>query len=383
MITKSKNRLHRIAISVPGGVGDEASGIHIPSVVQFIARLSDHFSLTVYPLISPSSEPADYRCGNAVVRNLHLKQSDHVLSQMSALTKEILRDYRQAPFEIIHGFWALPTGFAAVILGKFLHCASVVSVLGGETANLPQIGYGNMQSSLAKRLTLWTCRRADALIALTHFQAEGLQRYGIGRGDIHIIPPSVDTSVFRQNGKAFPHTPLRCLHVANVNAVKDQSTLLKAFALVAEKIDCRLRIAGRDYMSGEIQALAKKLEVSERTEFLGFQTQQQLLEHYGWADLLLHTSLHEGGGVVIAEAAASGVVVCGTNVGLLSDLGRDRAIVVDVGDYESLARGVFSLVDAPDRYTKLREGAYQWSQTHNLDRAIEQLSMVYNQLHLG
>ncbi len=370
--------IKRVAIFIPGGVGDEASGVHIPSIVSLISRLSDRFAITVYPLISPATEASDYRCGNAIVRNLHLRQTDHPLTQLSQLAKLFLRDHHREPYQLLHGFWALPTGFAAVALGKFLHVPSIVSVLGAETANLPEIDYGNLRHSFTRQLTLRTCRHADTLIALTQAQIEALRSYGIDREDIRVIPPAVDANLFQYSEKLFPRTSLRCLHVANLNEVKDQETLLQAFALIAKQCDARLRIAGRDYLGGRIQVLAERLGVMERVEFLGFQTQQQLLEQYRWADILLHTSLHEGGGVVIAEAAATGVVVCGTNVGLIADLGRDRAVIVEPGDHIALAREVLNLLAAPERYHQLRERAHQWSLLHDLDRAVEELSAVYS-----
>jgi len=372
--------MKRIALFLPGGVGDEASGIHIPSLVRIICMLAERFSVTVYPIISPPSQLSGYQCGNALVRNLHLKQSEPSFTQLSTLAKAFLHDHRRTPYDLIHAFWALPTGCAGVVLAKMLHIPSVVSILGAETASLPQIEYGNMRRLHTRKLTLWTCRQADTLIAQTHFQAGELKAYGLVRRDIRIIPHTADIALFPMADKPFPHDPLRCLHVANLNSVKDQPMLLRAFSRIVQECDARLLIAGRDYLAGEIQAQAHRLGLTDKIEFLGFQTQAQLVAHFAWADLLLQSSLHEGGGVAVAEGAAMGVVACGTAVGLLADLGPERAVLVDAGDNMGLAREVLKLRSDPERYNRLRDGACQWIQSHDLAWTVEELSRAYDEV---
>ena len=79
---------------------------------------------------------------------------------------------------------------------------------------------------------------------------------------------------------------------------------------------------------------------------------------------MLHTALFEGEGVVVAEAAAAGVVVCGTSVGLIADLGEGGAVQVAPGDDASLAEAVLRLLADADRYARLQESARRWASIH-------------------
>ncbi len=63
---------------------------------------------------------------------------------------------------------------------------------------------------------------------------------------------------------------------------------------------------------------------------------------------------------------ASGTVVCGTNVGIISDLKNCCCVAVEVKDYQKLASKVLKLVENKDHYLELQRKAYQWVKEHDL-----------------
>jgi glycosyltransferase involved in cell wall biosynthesis len=114
--------------------------------------------------------------------------------------------------------------------------------------------------------------------------------------------------------------PLRLLHVASLNRVKDQATLLRATAeLRSRAVDFQLRIVGFDTLGGEIQQLAQRLGLSAHVEFADFRPHPALRQEYENADLLVVTSRHEAGPLVMLEAALAGVPTVGTCVGHIAD----------------------------------------------------------------
>jgi D-inositol-3-phosphate glycosyltransferase len=201
----------------------------------------------------------------------------------------------------------------------------------------------------------------------TEFQVRQLRHHRITRDKIHVIPCGVDTTLFTPQGREDQlMAPYRLLHVANLLEVKDQVTLLKAFATISRSEDCILRIIGADYLNGKIQNVARALGIADRVEFLGWIEHSKLPEHYRWAHILLHTSLHESQAMVVAEAAACKTVVCGTRVGLLHDFGETKAVVVPTGDHEALATGVLRLIRNPREYAELQQRAYEWALHYDL-----------------
>ncbi len=369
-----------VAIFIPGGIANAQSTLYIPSYVNLISRLSLRFDVTVYSLIKPDGDDKQSLCGSAKVKYISARYNDTAWKKLFHFIKLFYYDHRMLKYNLVHGFGALPCGFVAVLVGKIFRLPSVVSIHGGETASLPEFSYGNMVHQPLRALTLWTCRHAKKLLALSQFQIDQLALFGTIRNDICIIPYGVDRELFHNGEMKIPTPPIHFIHVADINEVKDQATLLKAFSIINKKIDSRLRIIGADFMNGKLQKLSEKLGIADKIEFLGKISHIDLPKHYVWAHIMLHTSLHEGGGVVVSEAAACGTVVCGTKVGFISDLAPHSAIAVDVGDYDSLAHSVLELLKNQDLYLQLRENALRWATLHTIDWSVEQIYQSYSEL---
>jgi len=115
-------------------------------------------------------------------------------------------------------------------------------------------------------------------------------------------------------------------------------------------------------------------------EFVGAVSHQQMADHYQWADVMLHTSWYEGQAIVIAEAAMSGVLIAGTAVGLVSDLGDSSAIQVPTGDFQLLAEKTLHILDDEVRASHMREMARAWAITHDFFWTVSQYKEIINQL---
>src|SRR5204863_8420185 len=171
-------------------------------------------------------------------------------------------DHARAPFDVLMSFWAYPMGTAVVALARALGRPSIVMVLGAELASLPAIGYGHLRHPLGRQLVRATCAAASRLVLISEHQRGLLRAAGIDRPDARAIPWGVDTRLFSCAAKDAAHPELPLVHAANLAPVKDQDTLLRAFALVRKRRAARLRILGQDYLDGRLQALAAELGVS-------------------------------------------------------------------------------------------------------------------------
>jgi len=166
---------------------------------------------------------------------------------------------------------------------------------------------------------------------------------------------------------------LHIIHVGHLTPVKDQVTLIKAFALIVKQHPAELRIYGVDRMNGTMQRTVQELGIEKQVQFLEIVPYHQMPELYSWADMMLHTSLVEGQSMALTEAAASGVLLVGTKVGLLHDLGEDCGIIVEVGDFEGLAIKVLNILGDHESWNKKIQNARQWTETHDLSWTIDKL----------
>jgi len=138
-----------------------------------------------------------------------------------------------------------------------------------------------------------------------------------------------------------PSQPLRLVHVASLNGVKDQSTLLGALSILKRRGQAfEMRVIGFDTLAGEIQRQSAALDLAEEVRFLGVLDHRRLFAQYQWADMLVMSSRHEAGPIVMLEAALGGVPTVGTHVGHIADHSPRAALAVPVADPTNLAEAV-------------------------------------------
>lgn len=361
---------------MPGGVAHYNKGLHIPSLFTLISRLSEEFDITVYSFVILGNESNEVLCGNATVKFISAYHKSHWFTKTAKILFSFTRDHIDKKYDIVVGLLGLPSEIAAILGTKLFRITSIINLRGGETAYIPEISYGNMKPTILGFLTKWICRTADVLVVLTKFQIQQLQKFGINRSDVQVITSGIDLGLFVPTKKQFPKQPYHFLHVANIQPVKDQFTLLKTFALITKKVPSTLRIVGADQMQGTIQKLAIDLGIKDRVEFLGYLRQSEVQKQYQWGDILLHTSLYEAQAVAIAEAAASGLLICGTNVGLIFDLGKEAAVAVEPGDYEGLASATLKALECPEIYYRLVTNSQAWALRENIDETVKKFSTV-------
>jgi glycosyltransferase involved in cell wall biosynthesis len=359
----------KIAYIIPGGVGTGKNNIGVPVLEHVIRRVASESNVTVFQLYPVNT---DYHADNFTLVSAYSK--NRLLRNLKLLFV-FWKIHRREKFDVIHAFWTLPCGLLAAILGKVLSVKSVISLQGGDAVSLPDIGYGQLARWLPRRLAFWALKNTDVLISPTNYLIENLRKLGFRRLDIKLIPLGVDVSFFSFQEKAVGRT-VRFLSVGNLHPVKDPVTLLKTFRQIARQISCHLTVIGEGIWEDKIKALAVEWKIGDKITFLGLLPYESLPACYHKADILLHTSRSEGHPIVAEEAMSCGVLVCGTRVGLLSDL-EECCISVPTGDHNSLASETLNVISDPGRMAALRGAARTWAEAHSIKWTIDQFSDIY------
>jgi glycosyltransferase involved in cell wall biosynthesis len=176
-----------------------------------------------------------------------------------------------------------------------------------------------------------------------------------------IVVPNPVSPPVGQNSlgvKKFRHV---LLNVGRLDAQKDQATLLRAFAHLAnDHPDWELRVIGDGPLRGELETLVQELDLEGRVYLPG--VKPDIEAEYCSADAFVISSRYEAFGLVTAEAMSHGLpavgfVDCpGTNeliqdgsTGLLAAAGPDRAI--------SLSRELARVMADPDLRRRLGAAA--------------------------
>jgi glycosyltransferase involved in cell wall biosynthesis len=362
----------RVAIVVPEGVDRSGEYRSIPALIWLIERLAAEHEIDVFTLFQERT-PSEFSVAGAAVHNIGWRQY-----RKRALAV-ILGEHRRRPFDVVHAFWATPSGLLAVVFGRLVARPVVLHLAGGELVALKDIRYGGrctVRGRLVVRAamagaTLNTVASGPMLHAA---QALGFrpERLVLGvdlkRWPVRRPRPRTDSTA-------------RLLHVASLSPVKDQQTLLRALSLLyADGASFALDVVGADTMGGKVQRLAGELGLSDRVRFWDYLPHRELRPLVERADLLVLSSRHEAGPVVALEAAVSGVPTVGTRVGHLADWAPEAALAVPVRDHTALAAAIGSLLADDRERMRLAVAAQEWALHYDADWTAKQVLSRYEEL---
>jgi glycosyltransferase involved in cell wall biosynthesis len=103
--------------------------------------------------------------------------------------------------------------------------------------------------------------------------------------------------------------------------------------------------------------LARQLGIEDIVHFLGALRHDELSQVYQQASLFVLSSRHEAQGMVLLEAAASGIPIAATNVGVAPELSPQAALIAPTGDADSLADAIVDLLRDPERRAAMGDAA--------------------------
>jgi len=213
---------------------------------------------------------------------------------------------------------------------------------------------------------------------LTRFQQTVMQAHGISRKQISIILFGVDLTKYQFQPRPIS-VPLQLIFIGNLNRVKDPFTLINTFYELSKKHECQLTIIGSDILNGEVQDYARELGVYDKIRWKGKLDYDNIPSELSSVDILLLTSLYEGQAVVVLEAFASGVIVVGTKVGLLADIGDD-VLTASPGDAVGLANVIEELIRHPENISILQSKNRNYAETFSARWTFEEYKKLYNEL---
>jgi glycosyltransferase involved in cell wall biosynthesis len=337
----------RIGLVVPGFSADPGDWC-IPALRHLVIRLAGAAEVHIFALRYPNRR-GPYGVFGAQVTALG--GGDATGGQSASLWRRtasaLLAEHRRRPFDVLHAFWADEPGFVTALLGRALRIPSVVSIAGGELAHLRDIGYGGLLRRLERVKTRLALRLAGTVTAGSTFTLASAQPFVAARPESRArrVPLGVDLAMFAPLGQPRHDGPARILHVASLCGVKDQATLLSAAAALRDRgYVFQLDVVGAGPLEPDLRSLARCLGLADRVRWRGAIPHDQIARTYQRADVFVLSSRHEAQGMVALEAAACGVPVVGTAVGVIPEL-EPAARIARVGDAGGLADGMAELLD--------------------------------------
>jgi colanic acid/amylovoran biosynthesis glycosyltransferase len=309
------------------------------------------------------------------------------LQMLTGNTRPYLRLMSRQRPSLIHAHFGIE-GVSALGLARQLGIPLVTTFHGFDATLKTPIMLGSPAWFRYPLLRRKLAREGNLFLCASAFIRQRLLERGFPESRTHTHYLGVDCQSIRPR-ETCEEQPL-ILHVARLVEVKGTRYLLRAFATVARKHDqVRLLIIGDGPLRTSLQALAASLGVRDRVEFLGALPHPEVLSWMRKAAMLAlpgirtATGREEGLGMVLLEAAATGLPVIGSRVGGIPEciLDGQTGFLVPERNESALAERVSELLENPvKRHQMGAAGRALVESRFNIDRQTAALEDFYDGL---
>jgi glycosyltransferase involved in cell wall biosynthesis len=236
--------------------------------------------------------------------------------------------------------------------------------------------FGSVYPASARRLIekhVQEYLEADVIDVCSEFVLRTMLEEGIPREKLRLLPVGFNPQRFRPGPK--PDNVFRVIFVGIIGIQKGVQYLLEAFHRL-KLPNAELVLVGG--MAPDSRLFLPKYAGTFR--HVPFVVQQKLAALYHSASVFVLPSLQEGFGMVVAEAAASGLpVIISENVGAMIRDGQD-GFVVPIRDPDALADRLVRLYEDEDLRQRMARSAHQYIQQFTWERYHTGLIAIYHEL---
>lgn len=243
------------------------------------------------------------------------------------------------------------------------------------------------RNEIKRRIFIFYLKRAlkysTKIITISNTVADELRKNfkGIDK-KIEIIYEFVDDKFIKQN-KTYDRIVDKpyLLFVGNRKRHKNLSLLVKAFAIIKEKIPHYLLIAGgKDREKDEVDMLVEKLNIQERTIQLIMPSDEVIISLYKFADLFVFPSLFEGFGLPPLEAVTLGRPVILSDIPILREIFGEAGLYFNPYSEEGLAKAILKVISDSEFKIGLLEKQKERLKMFDKNKIIDQYISLFERI---
>ena len=242
---------------------------------------------------------------------------------------------------------------------------------------------GDYRGFMRKMLSQMILSHTKAVMPVSAKLMNAMKQCGLEHDNWQIVPNVVDDFFYEDTRCETRDTRFRFLHVSCFdNRAKNTLAIVEAVEqLSKQRNDFELVMVGTGQDIFFTRCLADNYNLVGRgfVQFVGEQTPQQVKEWMDASDCFVLFSNYETAAVVLEEAAACGLPIISTPVGIAEELIDDTTgAIVPVKDIKSLVEAMSAMIDNVGKYDskKIREKAEKYS----FDRVGRQLVEIYKKV---
>ena len=260
-----------------------------------------------------------------------------------AATRRIYDALDSESFDLVTGFFAVPTGPASVAYAKRKRLPHVVSTLGGDIYD-PSKTMSPHRIPPLKWAVRNVLRDSARIIADSDDTRENIARYYGRVGDVDVIrlgirrvsPPPATRSEL-----GLPEDVFLTTTVGRLVPRKGLDRLIRVLA-APELGQVHLAIMGSGPERAALERLARSEGVADRVRFMGWVDEETKWQVMRVADAFVTATLHEGYGLMFLEAMAEGLPIVAPDHGGHTDFLTDgvTGFLTPAGDEEALRAAI-------------------------------------------
>jgi glycosyltransferase involved in cell wall biosynthesis len=233
--------------------------------------------------------------------------------------------------------------------------------------NREWIGEHPLRNGVLNRLGKWVIRRADTHRVLNQAERDKVLRMGIPAERVAVLSTPTRLDRFTPEGPPGEAESLRAaldlppgapvlLWVGRPVRFKRVPLLVEALALArVAHPDLRLVLVGDFSDRPDVHEQVERLGMTRTVRFAGSVPHEALPAYYRLADIYVHSSVYEGLGKVMIEAAASGLPVISTRTAGASEIVVEgqTGLLCEPENPADMAAQIVALLDDPQRAAAL------------------------------
>jgi glycosyltransferase involved in cell wall biosynthesis len=225
---------------------------------------------------------------------------------------------------------------------------------------------------------------ATQVITVSESTKKDLTKYGFKPKNIHVISEGINVPLLTKQGlgEVKKDDQPTILSLGAIKPMKRTHHIIKAFEflyplLTKEGVGGgpRLIIAGspEGHYGRKVLKMIEQSPFKDDIQYLGQVTAEKKTELLQRSHVLVVTSVKEGWGLVVTEAASQGTPAVVYDVDGLRDSVRHHqtGLVTEENTPENLAKNILKLLADKELYERLRENAWQRSKTINFEQSYE------------
>lgn len=242
----------------------------------------------------------------------------------------------------------------------------------------------NIIGYLLEPIYLFILRKNNVLTESQSTKTD-LQRYGFHNDNIHIVPVGIRMVPVKSLKDVKKYPDFTVLSLGTIRSMKQALHQLQAFELAKKDIpDLKFVIAGSlvgEYGKHFLERI-KNSTFKSNIIYLGTVSEARKKELMQKSHIILVTSVKEGWGLVVTEAASQGTPAIVYNVDGLRDSVKDAktGIICKENTPENLAKNIVTLHQNKKLYLKLQRGAHDWSKILTFQKSYQLFKKVQNNL---